>query len=139
MLTGLPAMWWLYNFLDWRNDIYRITTDRVIDSERRPLGTEITKSAPLENILSMDYERIGLLGVMLNYGNVLINVGAESKFIFYGIHNPARAQSDIFNHIMALRRRKQLAEAKQEWDRVSDWLAAYHRLSEEMHRNRNSS
>lgn len=139
VLTGLPAMWWLYNYLDWRNDIYRVTADRVIDSERRPLGTEITKSAPLENILSMDYERIGLLGVVLNYGNVLINVGAESKFVFYGIHNPARAQSDIFNHIMALRRRKQLAEAKQEWDRVSDWLAAYHRLSEEMRRNRNSS
>ena len=139
MLTGLPALWWLYNFIDWRNDVYRVTADRVIDSERRPLGTEITKSAPLENILSMDYERIGLLGVVLNYGNVLINVGAESKFIFYGIHNPARAQSDIFNHIMALRRRKQLSEAKQEWDRVSDWLAAYHRLSEEMRRNRNSS
>ena len=139
LLTGIPALWWLYNFIDWRNDIYQVTADRVIDSERKPLGTEITKSAPLENILSMDYERIGLLGVALNFGNVLINVGAESKFTFYGIHNPARAQSDIFNHIMALRRRKQLADAKQEWDRVSDWLAAYHHLSEEMRRNRNSS
>lgn len=139
LLCGIPALWWLYNFIDWRNDIYKVTADRVIDSERRPLGTEITKSAPLENILSMDYERIGLLGVALNFGNVLINVGAESKFIFHGIHNPARAQSDIFNHIVALRRRKQLADAKQEWDRVSDWLATYHRLSEEMRQKRNST
>lgn len=139
LLTLIPALWWLYNFVDWRNDIYRVTSDRVIDSERKPLGTEVTKSAPLENILSMDYERIGLLGVLFNFGNVLINVGAESKFIFHNIHNPAQAQADIFNHIIAHRRRKQLSDAKQEWERVSDWLAAYHRQSEEMRRDRNSS
>ncbi len=139
LLTMIPALWWLYNFVDWRNDIYRVTADRVIDSERKPLGTEVTKSAPLENILSMDYERIGLLGVLFNFGNVLINVGAESKFIFHSIHNPARAQADIFDHIIAYRRRKQLSDAKQEWERVSDWLAAYHRLSEGMRRDRNSS
>ena len=139
LLTLIPALWWLYNYIDWRNDIYRVTADRVIDSERKPLGTEIAKSAPLENILSMDYEKIGLLGVVLNFGNVVINVGAESKFIFHNIHNPARAQADIFDHIITHRRRKQLSDAKQEWERVSDWLAAYHRQSEEMRRTRNSS
>ena len=139
LAVGVPALWWLYNFVDWRNDIYRITADRIIDSERKPLGDEISKSAPLENILSMDYERLGLLGVLLNFGNVVINVGAENKFIFYGIHDPARAQSDIFNHIIILRRRKQLTDASQEWERVSDWLAAYHRQSEEMRKERNSS
>jgi hypothetical protein len=139
LLALIPALWWLYNYIDWRNDIYRVTADRVIDSERKPLGTEITKSAPLENILSMDYERLGLLGVVLNFGNVVVNVGAESKFIFHNIHNPARAQADIFDHIITYRRRKQLSDAKQEWERVSDWLVAYHRQSEEMRRARNSS
>jgi hypothetical protein len=133
-----PSLWWLYNFIDWRNDIYRITPDRIIDSERKPLGDEISKSAPLENILSMDYERLGLLGVVLNFGNVIINVGAENRFVFYGINDPARAQSDIFNHIITFRRRKQLTDATQEWERVSDWLAAYHRQSEEMRESRNS-
>jgi len=142
LFTGMlafivPSLWWLYNFIDWRNDIYRITPDRIIDSERKPLGDEVSKSAPLENILSMDYERLGILGVVLNFGNVIINVGAENRFVFFGIHNPARAQSDIFNHIITLRRRKQLTNATQEWERVSDWLAAYHRQSEEMRQSRN--
>ena len=139
LLWSIPVLWWLYNFVDWRNDVYRVTADRIIDSERKPLGDEISKSAALENILSMDYERLGLLGVVLNFGNVIINVGAENKFTFYGIHDPARAQSDIFNHIITLRRRKQLTDASQEWERVSDWLAVYYRLSEEMRKNRNSS
>jgi hypothetical protein len=138
LLLGGLGLWWLYTFVDWHNDIYRVTGDRIIDSERKPLGDEITKSAPLENILSMDYERIGFLGVVLNFGNVLINVGSESKFIFYGIHDPARAQSDIFNHIINFRHRKQLTDATQELERVSDWLAAYHHLSEEMQQSRNS-
>jgi hypothetical protein len=137
--TLIPALWWLYNFIDWRNDIYRVTSDRIIDSERKPLGDEISKSAPLENILSMDYERFGLLGVLLNFGNVVINVGAENKFIFYNIHDPAGAQADIFNHIIIFRRRKQLTDAHQEWERASDWLAAFYRQSEEMRKNQNSS
>ena len=139
LLMIFPGLWWLYNFIDWRNDIYKVTADRIIDSERKPLGDEVSKSAPLENILSMDYERLGILGILLNYGNVVINVGTENKFIFYGIHDPARAQSDIFNHIIVYRRRKQLTEATQEWERVSDWLAAYDRQSTAMRAAKNSS
>jgi len=96
-LAGMAVLWWLYKFVDWSNDIYRVTPDKIIDSERKPLGDEITKSAPLENVIGLDYERLGFLGVVLNFGNVIINVGTENKFIFYGIHNPARAQRDIFN------------------------------------------
>ncbi len=106
-LTVIAILWWLYKFVDWSNDIYRVTADKIIDSERKPLGDEITKSAPLENIIGLDYERLGFLGVVLNFGNVIINVGTDNKFIFYGIHNPARAQRDIFNYMFEHRRNKQ--------------------------------
>jgi hypothetical protein len=131
-LAGLAFLWWLYNFVDWTNDIYRVTSDKIIDSERKPLGDEITKSAPLENIIGLDYERLGLLGVVLNFGNVVINVGADNKFIFYGIHNPARAQRDIFNYMFELRRRKLRTDTIQEQERVSNYIAAYHRQAEDM-------
>jgi hypothetical protein len=131
-LTGLAILWWLYIFVDWSNDIYRLTTDKIIDSERKPLGDEITKSAPLENIIGLDYERLGFLGVVLNFGNVIINVGTDNKFIFYGIHNPARAQRDIFNYMFEHRRRKQQADSQQEQERVSSYIAAYHRQAEDL-------
>jgi hypothetical protein len=131
-LTGMAFLWWLYNFIDWSNDIYRVTPDKIIDSERKPLGDEITKSAPLENIIGLDYERFGFLGVVLNFGNVVINIGTENKFIFFGIHNPARAQRDIFNYMFERRRNKQLADNVQEQERVSNYIAAYHRQAEDI-------
>ncbi len=131
-LAGITILWWVYRFIDWSNDIYRVTTDKIIDSERKPLGDEISKSAPLDNIIGLDYERIGFLGVVLNYGNVIINVGTENKFIFYGIHNPARAQKDIFNYMNAYRMKKLRADNAQEQDRVSSYIAAYHRQAEDL-------
>ncbi len=137
VLLIVPGLWWLYQYVDWRNDIYRITKDRIIDSERKPLGDEITKSAPIGNILSLDYERAGVLGILLNFGNVIINVGTETKFTFVGIHDPARAQQDIFNRMYSYRRQKEQAEASKEWDQVSEWLAAYHRQVGDIRRSQN--
>ena len=131
-LAGAAFLWWLYKFVDWSNDIYRVTPDKIVDSERKPLGDEITKSAPLENIIGLDYEKLGFLGVVLNYGNVIINVGTDNKFIFYGIHNPARAQRDIFNYMFEQRRRKQQTDTMQEQERVSSYIAAYHRQAEDL-------
>jgi hypothetical protein len=131
-LAGLAVLWWLYKFIDWSNDIYRVTPDKIIDSERKPLGDEITKSAPLENIIGLDSERHGILGVVLNFGNVVINVGTDNKFIFYGIHNPARAQRDIFNYMYDYRMKKQQADTAKEQERVSNYIAAYHRQAEEL-------
>ncbi len=131
-LVVIAILWWLYKFVDWSNDIYRVTVDKIIDSERKPLGDEITKSAPLENIIGLDYERLGFLGVVLNFGNVIINVGADEKFIFYGIHNPARAQKDIFNYMYARRMKKLQADTLQEQERVSNYIAAYHRQAEDL-------
>jgi hypothetical protein len=132
VLAGLSFLWWLYRFVDWSNDIYRLTADKIIDSERKPLGDEITKSAPLENIIGLDFERLGMLGVLLNFGNVIINIGTDNKFIFYGIHNPARAQRDIFNYMYEYRRRKQHSDKLHEQERVSDYIAAYHRQAEDL-------
>jgi hypothetical protein len=135
-LTAIAVLWWLYKFLDWSNDIYRVAPDKIIDSERKPLGDEITKSAPLENIIGLDYERLGFLGIVLNFGNVIINVGTDNKFIFYGIHNPARAQRDIFNYMFEQRRKKQKADTIQEQERVSNYIAAYHRQAENLRQSK---
>jgi hypothetical protein len=131
-LVAFSFLWWLYKFVDWSNDIYRVTPEKIIDSERKPLGDEITKSAPLENIIGLDSERLGFLGVVLNFGNVVINIGTENKFIFYGIHDPARAQRDIFNFMYHRRQNKQQTDTMQEQERVSNYIAAYHRQAEDI-------
>ena len=130
------TLWWLYQYVDWSNDIYQITDEKIIDSEKKPLGTEITKSAPLENILSLDFELIGFFGVLFNLGNVIINTGTD-KLTWMTITDPARAQREIFNRMFEQRRRKEMNDARKEWDQVSDWLAAYHRQAEELRHKQN--
>ena len=117
--------WWLYRYVDWRNDIYQVTDKSIFDIERKPLGTEVKKAAPVENILSLEHERVGFLGYMLNYGLVTINVG-ETQFVFRNVHDPARVQQDIFNRIYALRRQKEKAEAGQQRKRFVDVIEVYH-------------
>lgn len=131
-LAMIAVLWYLYRFIDWSNDIYRVTLEKIIDSERKPLGTQITKSASLENIIGLEYEQHGFLGVVLNFGNVVINVGTENKFIFWAIHNPARAQRDIFNYINERHRKKLQTDTQQEQERISSYLAAYHRQVEDI-------
>ena len=138
-LSIILSLWWVYQFVDWHNDIYQVTADKILDSERKPLGEEKTKSAPLENIQSLDTERRGFLEILLNFGNVVINVGTESRFTFFNIPNPAQAQRDIFQHMYDRNRNKELSDAHQQWEQVSDWLAAYHHQVEEMRRAQNQS
>jgi hypothetical protein len=117
--------WWLYNYIDWRNDIYQVTERSIFDIERKPFGTESKKSAALENILSLEHERIGFLGYILNVGNVLINVG-EAKFTFNDVYEPARVQQDIFSRMQQVRLKKQQEEVTRERDRILKLLEIYH-------------
>lgn len=132
LLWVFGILWWIYQYVDWRNDIYQVTDKYIFDIERKPLGTEVKKSAPLESILSLEHQRVGLLGYFLNYGKVIINVG-EARFIFNNVHEPARVQQDIFTRIHAQRRQKELAEAARDRRRMVDVLGLYHQAAEEIH------
>lgn len=129
LLVLIP--WWLYRYVDWRNDIYQVSDKFIFDIERRPLGTEVKKAAPLENILSLEHERVGFLGYMLNYGLVRINVG-ETKFVFRNVHEPARIQQDIFNRIYTLRRKREKVGALKQRQRFVDVIEVYHQSAEEI-------
>lgn len=144
-LTGLPIigflyfvlfLWWLYGYVDWSNDIYQLTPDQIRDIERKPLGQELKKTAPLDSILSLEHTRDGILQLALNFGNVIINVG-ETRFIFRGVYNPDQAHQDVADYIEARARRKREAEADNERTRMVDWLKIYHRQSgtPEQHEN----
>jgi len=128
LLVLIP--WWIYRYIDWRNDIYQVTDKSIFDVERRPLGTEVRKAAPLSNILSLEHERVGFLGYMLNYGFVTINVG-ETQFIFRNVHDPAQVQQDIFKRLNALRREQEKVDAAKQRQRFVDVLEIYHRNAEE--------
>lgn len=129
-LLGVAVMiffiWYLYQFLDWNNDIYQVTSEQVMDVKRTPLGREDRKAAMLENILSINYRRRGLMGVLLNYGTVNIQVGTES-LIFDYVRDPSSVQREVFRRMAERQAALRQVDINSERDRMSQWITAYHR------------
>ena len=124
-------LWWGYEYWDWTNDIFQVTPEQIIDIDRTPLGSERRRAAPLENILSTDYQRIGLMGNLFNFGTVRITVGG-AQLDFNEVANPATVQSDIDRRRMERLAKKKSAEQAAERDRMAEWLATYHRSAGEL-------
>jgi hypothetical protein len=140
MLVGIPAdvlrsiaipllialgAWWLYQYLDWANDLYQITPSHIIDLYKKPFGREVRKVAALDNILGTSIDRKGIIGILLNYGDVTAEVGT-AQFDFEGIFDPVGAQQDIARAIDRLLERRSDAERQRRQDEMVEWLTAYH-------------
>jgi len=122
--------WFVYRVLDWSNDKFEVTPEQIIDLDKKPFGTETRNAAQLENILSTEYRRIGILGNIFNYGTVYITVGG-TKLAFEDVIDPAAVQSDINRRRAARADKKKQAEVTAERERMAEWLATYHKSAQE--------
>lgn len=122
-------LWLIYEYADWRNDIFMVTLDQIIDLDRKPLGKIRRRSAPLENVLSIEYERVGLWGYLFNFGTVYIIVG-NMRLSFDHVYNPSEVQEDIFYRMGERLEKVRQFEIEAERERVSEWIASYHRKTE---------
>jgi hypothetical protein len=125
------AGWWLYEFEDWKNDIYQVTSDQIVDLEKKPFGAESRKSAPLGNVMSLKYERPGLLGLMLNFGTVVATVAGQ-EFRFEGVFDPVGVQNDVYRRIEAMNAKKAQGEAAKKREEMADWIGVYHTVITEV-------
>jgi hypothetical protein len=144
MMLVLPTLlipiilWWIYEYMDWRNDIFQVTPDEILDIDKKPFGTQERRAAPLENILSTESERIGLAGYLLNFGTVYISVGG-AHLDFEDVLDPTSVQADIDRRREARVALKREMEAASERERMSDWLVAYHENEDEFRQQRGPS
>ncbi len=122
----LPLIgWWVWEYVDWSNDIFQVTPDEILDIDKKPLGTQERRAAQLDNILSTQYKRIGFAGYMLNFGTVYITVGG-TQLAFEDVMDPAGVQADIDRRRMARLEKKREEAAAQDRERMATWIAAYH-------------
>jgi len=118
-------LWLWYVYLDWKNDMFQLTPNQVIDIDRKPFGKESKRSAPLENILSIEFERKGLLPMIFNYGTVYITIG-NTQLTFNDVYNPSSVQQDIFTRMGAHEEEKKQRSTDEERERVAQWFKVYH-------------
>lgn len=120
-------LWWLYLYFDWRNDRYIVTHDQVIDIFKKPLGTEQKRSAPLKNIQTVEFERLGLISLILNFGTVYIRVG-DTTFTFDYVYNPSEAQKEIFGRYQEFVQKQVETERERLRQEMADWIEIYHQV-----------
>jgi hypothetical protein len=125
--------WFVYRVLDWSNDQFIVNAEQIIDVDRKPFGTESRNAAQLENILGTEYQRIGLLGNIFNFGTVFITVGG-TKLAFENVLDPAAVQSDINRRFAARKEKNEQQKVAKERERMAEWLATYHNNAEQLRR-----
>ncbi len=124
-LVPFLGLWWIYRYVDWRNDRYVVTPEFIMDIYRKPLGTEERKSAPIRNILSIDYERKNFVGLVFNFGTVYIKVG-DTTFTFDNVVNPAEVQREVFQFFMENKKREENRSEQERNQQMADWIERYH-------------
>lgn len=120
VLTLIAALWWFYQYFDWYFDQYILTHDQLIDVSRKPLGYEDRRSAPVKNIQTVEFKRKGLIGLLLNFGTVKIQIGNE-ELTFDNVYAPSQIQGEIYFRLKSYQEDQQ----KQEQERLADWIRTY--------------
>lgn len=121
-LVGMGFVVWIT--WDWRNDQYIVTENELVDVYKRPLGKEVRRSSPIENIQTIDFSRPNLLALLFDFGTVMIRVGNDT-LTFNNVPSPASVQREIFERFLEKKFQKEKRQAEQEQERIVEWLKAY--------------
>lgn len=133
--VGGPVLlvWLFYGYRDWENDIYVLTPDQLIDSERKPFWLEEkVKVLGLGQIQNVRFERSNLLQNILNFGTVVVQTaGQDTGLVFLNIPNPREVEERILEALEKYKQRQSDRDRQQRRREFLDWFGEYHRLLNE--------
>jgi hypothetical protein len=135
LLYVASLLWAIYEYVDWSNDIFQVTPDQILDIDKTPLGQVTSDIAALENILSIEYKRIGILQLFFNFGTVFITIGGGREMAFEYVFNPSAVQEDIERRRLEKITKKEQETIKAERERTADWFAAYFHNEQQLRRD----
>jgi len=129
MVLMFLGPWWLWVFEDWQNDIYQVTSSRIIDVEQLPFGLrEERREASLGMIQNVSLTVPGLIGRILGYGSVTIETAGAGPFTFDYVRHPLAVQAEIFRRIETFEKREREKRARRRQDELLDWFTVYDQM-----------
>ncbi len=140
LVLGIAAaLWFVYQYVEWQNDIYIVTENEVIDVERKLavypfffLYTEERRQASLSNVQYADLKIPNPLAVLLNYGDVIIQTaGAEGRLDFLFVAKPRRVHAEILRRLAAYQERRRQQEFQERWGDMPQWFETYRDIAEQ--------
>jgi len=122
--------WFFWNYVDYRNDIYVVTDDRIMDVEMKPLGLFAKRrEGGLDRVQNVVYVQNGLIANVLNYGDVIISTAAADEgYTFLMVPNPKLVQATVFQKLDAFRARQEQKRTADRQRELIEGLEVYHRL-----------
>ncbi|GAC1404035.1 MAG: hypothetical protein NVSMB65_20430 [Chloroflexota bacterium] len=127
--VGLSTVLWLgWQIIDWANDLFIVTTERLIELKRTPLLFEMRNVVQLRAVHDIVLSISTASGRLLDMGDLLIETSGGKSLTWRGVAHPESLQSLVFEQMEALRRRERVRESEQLAATLSDWFREYHRL-----------
>jgi uncharacterized membrane protein YdbT with pleckstrin-like domain len=123
------APWWLWIFEDWQNDVYQVTSVRIIDVEQLPFALrEERREASLGQIQNVNLTVPSLAGRLLGYGSVTIETAGAGAFTFDYVKNPRAVQNEVFRRMETFKRQEREKQAERRRDELLDWFSIYDQM-----------
>lgn len=130
IVMPICIIWLWYRYRDWENDIYVLTPERVVDSERKPFWLqERVRVASLGQVQNVRFERNTIIENILDYGTVIIQTaGQDNDLTFDEIPHPRQAQGQISDALERFKARASIREREARRREFLDWFGEYHKL-----------
>jgi len=127
LMLGGALIWVIWQGLDWHNDLYVLTDERVVDIEKIPLLAEERREARLDRIQDVRYDQPGLVYRILNFGHVWLETAGEvGRFTFDNVPHPQEVQGEIFRRLDAFRQRVEHRQRQAGQEALLELLGLYH-------------
>ncbi len=127
-LAGLAWVAWIV--ADWRNDTYEVTTERIIDTQKKPLFfSEEQREARLEDIEDILLNIPSPIHYLLDFGNVTLQTAAQQgSLTFDAVPHPRRVADEIRRRISDYHEREEIARQRRRNSEMPDWFEMYDRM-----------
>lgn len=117
-----------YFYWDWRNDIYVLTTRRVVHRERVGITSEQVSAVPIQAVQNVQMIQEGPLAPLLGFGDLLVETaGAGGQVVFRNIAGPQEVQQTV----LVLQERALSAARLQEREAIRRAVRRHFLLEEE--------
>lgn len=122
-VTG-GVLWALFTYLNYADDVFVLTTQRVIDIDRLAfILAEYSNDAPYARIQNVRVER-NIIGRLLGYGSIVVQTsGRANPLKMEDIPHAFRVMDHIFEQINQQRERDSVAAVNKQKKENNRWLA----------------
>jgi abortive infection bacteriophage resistance protein len=124
LLLFADLLWIAWIVADWRNDTYEVTTNSIMDVEKKPLFfDEKRRMARLDEIENIEVNVPSFLHYLFDFGSVrLQTASSDGNFTFDLVPHPHAVAAEVQRRIEEYQTRERMIAAQRRAQELPDWF-----------------